>query len=219
MTVCGCSPTEELIEGGPASLFARNRAWAQAKTQIDPEFFDRLVGQQKPHFFWIGCSDSRVPATEIVDLVPGEMFVHRNVANLAIAADPNFAAALQFAVEALGVRHIMVVGHYGCGGIEAAMAEETADAVGQWLTPVREIFHQDRDVIAKDDRPAHRLCEANVSAQVDALANNSVILAAWNRGIELTLHGWVYAIGDGLLRQVREPVCRHDNAAHCEATP
>ena len=206
MAACACPPAEDLIEGGPASLFARNRAWAQAKLQIDPHFFDRLVGQQKPNFFWIGCSDSRVPATEIVDLVPGEMFVHRNVANLAIAEDPNFAAALQFAVEVLKVRHIMVVGHYGCGGIEAAMAEQSDDAVGQWLKPVRKLFHQRRHDIVEDDQPAHRLCEVNVAAQVAALAQNSIVQAAWERGAALNLHGWIYAIGDGLLRQVLEPV-------------
>lgn len=191
--------------GGLLPLFARNRAWARSRTLEDAGFFSRLVGQQRPRYFWIGCSDSRVPATEIVDLDPGEMFVHRNVANLAIASDPNFAAALQFAVEVLEVEHIIVVGHYGCGGIHAAMAAETHDAIGRWLAPVRALHHP-------DPADANALCERNVVAQVEALAVDPLIRGAWERRA-LTLHGWVYAIGDGLLHAVCEPV----HAAGCTA--
>jgi carbonic anhydrase len=179
-------------------LFARNRAWAHAKTHEDPGFFQRLVGQQRPRYFWIGCSDSRVPATEIVDLDPGEMFVHRNVANLATADDPNFSAALQFAVDVLKVKHIIVVGHYGCGGIQAAMTAETHDAIGAWLAPVRAL-HQSHD-------DADHLCERNVLSQVEALASNPLIRRAWKRKAAPRLHGWVYAIGDGLLQPVCESV-------------
>ncbi|MGE4431018.1 MAG: carbonic anhydrase [Sphingobium sp.] len=207
-------------DGGLVPLFDRNRAWAQAKTHSDPGFFSRLVGQQRPRYFWIGCSDSRVPATEIVDLDPGEMFVHRNVANLAIATDPGFAAALQFAVEVLRVRHVIVVGHYGCGGIGAAMAEETDDAIGRWLAPVRALHHahghdhgkacgQASDAASEavpDAAKANALCERNVVAQVEALSGNPIIREAWARRAPLTLHGWVYAIGDGLLRTVCDPV-------------
>lgn len=188
--------------GGLSALFDRNRAWAGAKTHVDPEFFRRLVGQQRPRYFWIGCSDSRVPATEIVDLDPGEMFVHRNVANLAIAGDPSFAAALQFAVEVLEVEHVIVVGHYGCGGIHAAMHETTGDAIGHWLEPVRRLHRHRPGKISAGRAAADALCERNVMAQVEALAANPVVRGAWGRGADLTLHGWVYAIGDGLLQAV-----------------
>lgn len=200
------SPPLEQRAGGLASLFARNRAWADRKTGSDPGFFSRLVGQQKPRYFWIGCSDSRVPATEIVDLDPGEMFVHRNVANLTHANDPSFAAALQFAVDVLRVEHIMVVGHYGCGGIRAAMAEETSDAIGQWLAPIRQL---NRTLITHHEsgRPnANKLCEYNVAAQIHALSTNPVVRAAWKRQAPLTLHGWVYSIADGLLQTVCDPM-------------
>lgn len=189
-----------------SALFARNRAWASAKTKVDPSFFSRLVGQQRPRYFWIGCSDSRVPATEIVDLDPGEMFVHRNVANIACRTDPNFAAALQFAVEALEVEHVIVVGHYGCGGIQAAMEPRTDDAIGQWLDPVRALHRGESACAAGREEDPHDLCERNVAAQVRALADNPVIRDAWERGAPITLHGWVYGIGDGLLRAVCAPV-------------
>lgn len=195
-------------DDGPTKLFARNRAWAESKLRIDPAFFDRLVGQQTPRYFWIGCSDSRVPATEIVDLDPGEMFVHRNVANLAMESDPSFSATLQFAVEVLEVQHIMVVGHYGCGGIQAAMGDETDDAIGRWLEPLRKL-HRDRlGQLGREATDPHRLCEANVGAQVGALATNPVVRKVWSRGTDLVLHGWVYAIGDGLLREACSPMHR-----------
>ncbi|MDE8650660.1 carbonic anhydrase [Novosphingobium album (ex Liu et al. 2023)] len=188
---------------GLASLFTRNRAWAEAKTVGDPGFFKRLVGQQRPRYFWIGCSDSRVPATEIVDLDPGEMFVHRNVANLASAADPNFLAALQFAVDVLRVEHIIVVGHYGCGGIQSAMTQDREDAIGAWLAPVRALHRAGGNAQETD---ADCLCERNILAQVTALAVNPLVMQAWERRASLTLHGWVYAIGDGLLQPVCAPV-------------
>lgn len=191
-----------------SDLFARNQAWAKSKTSADPSFFSRLVDQQRPSYFWIGCSDSRVPATEIVNLDPGEMFVHRNVANLAMEDDPNFAAALQFAIEALHVQHIIVVGHYGCGGIRAAMAPATADAIGDWLAPVREVHHAHPCKAEPDQADANALCERNVVAQVEALAANRLVRTAWASHAGLTLHGWVYAISDGLLRAVCEPVHR-----------
>lgn len=188
-----------------SSLFARNRMWAETKTRADPGFFKRLVGQQRPRYFWIGCSDSRVPATEIVDLDPGEMFVHRNVANLAIGDDHNFSAALQFAVDVLNVEHIMVVGHYGCGGIQAAMTQSSDDAIGAWLEPVRALHRSGSK--APDANP-DRLCEHNIVSQVHALAINPLVLRAWERHASLTLHGWVYAIRDGLLRPVCAPISR-----------
>jgi carbonic anhydrase len=185
-------------------LFARNREWVSRKTASDPDFFKRLVGQQKPRYFWIGCADSRVPATEIVDLDPGEMFVHRNVANLANPDDPNFQAALQFAVEALEVEHIIVVGHYGCGGVDAAMARtEPGGAVGQWLAPLRKLYRKSCESHDGGTVSPEELCRRNVSAQVAALTVNPIVLAAWSRGALLKLHGWVYAIGDGLLEAVQ----------------
>lgn len=199
----GAPAVAEIGDGGLSALFARNRAWAEAKTLVDPSFFKRLVGQQQPRYFWIGCSDSRVPATEIVNLDPGEMFVHRNVANLTMPTDPNFAAALQFAVDVLKVEHIIVVGHYGCGGIQAAMTQGTDDAIGDWLAPVRALHRATR---GEHDTGANRLCEHNIRAQVGALSTNPLVLAAWERQASLTLHGWVYAIGDGLLRSVCAPV-------------
>ncbi len=193
-------------EQGLAPLLLRNRAWAAARTDIDPGFFQRLAGQQQPRYFWIGCSDSRVPATEIVDLDPGEMFVHRNVANLAIADDPNFSAALQFAIEALEVAHVIVVGHYGCGGIRAAMEAETADSIGRWIAPIRALHHAHPCAEPATSAEADALCERNVREQVKALAANPFVRAAWDRGAELVLHGWVYAVADGLLKPVCAPV-------------
>jgi carbonic anhydrase len=190
---------------GLADLFARNRFWASSKTRYDPGFFSRLVDQQRPKYFWIGCSDSRVPATEIVDLDPGEMFVHRNVANLASFGDPNFSAALQFAVEALDVEHIIVVGHYGCGGIQAAMQDETPDDIGRWLAPVRMLHRHQMDE-RRGIGEADALCECNVIAQVEAIAANPLVRRAWETRTGPTLHGWVYAIHNGLLQTVCEPV-------------
>lgn len=206
----GQTLADEPGDGGLSDLLTRNRAWADAKTLVDPGFFKRLVGQQRPRYFWIGCSDSRVPATEIVDLDPGEMFVHRNVANLTTPTDPNFAAALQFAVDVLKVEHIIVVGHYGCGGIQAAMAQERDDAIGAWLSPVSALH---RTVCSAQEADADRLCEHNIRAQVEALAANPLVIRAWARHASLTLHGWVYAIGDGLLEPVCIAVSRNPNEA------
>ncbi|MEO6215664.1 MAG: carbonic anhydrase [Sphingomonas sp.] len=192
--------------GALAGLLRRNRSWVERKTRADPEFFTRLVEQQCPDYFWIGCSDSRVPATEIVDLDPGEMFVHRNVANLASANDPNFQAALVFAVEALRVRHILVVGHYGCGGVRAALLPPEPGPVATWLSPIRATFRFHQATLAgmtDGESACDRLCELNVMTQVAQLAENPVLIAAWSQGRELSLHGWIYAIGDGLLK----PVC------------
>lgn len=193
-------------DGALQSLFESNRAWAEAKTHGDPTFFTRLVGQQHPRYFWIGCSDSRVPATEIVDLDPGEMFVHRNVANLAQRDDPSLAAALQFAIEILEVHHVIVVGHYGCGGIQAAMATETEDAIGHWLAPIRDLHQSQSRKAETIPVSPNELCELNVRMQVEALAANPFVRRAWEQSGELTLHGWVYAIGDGRLRRVCPPV-------------
>ena len=176
---------------------------------MDPQFFKRLVDQQRPEYFWIGCSDSRVPATEIVDLDPGEMFVHRNVANLAAARDPNFSAALFFAVETLRVAHVIVVGHYGCGGVRAAARPGTEDAVGRWLAPLRALrWRHRRMLISLNDESARddMLCELNIVEQVDCLSRNPIILNAWHSGKNLALHGLIYGIADGLLTSVCPPI-------------
>ena len=205
---------EPVVQAGNdeiADLFERNREWASRKTQSDPRFFARLVGQQSPRYFWVGCSDSRVPATEIVDLDPGEMFVHRNIANLVPRSDTNFNAALLFAVNVLRVRHILVVGHYGCGGIRAVRKAVANDAIGLWLAPVRALCWQHRGALhALPDEQARedRLCELNVVDQVEQVCANPVVKQAWRDGHDLTVHGLIYAIGDGLLQSVCEPVSR-----------
>jgi carbonic anhydrase len=193
--------------GSLEHLIHRNRLWASHKTKSDPAFFQRLVAQQRPRYFWIGCSDSRVPATEIVDLDPGEMFVHRNVANLSSEGDPNFEATLSFAVDTLGVDHVIVVGHYGCGGVHAARAPGDGP-LGHWLASLHALFkrHQhDLSRLAQGDAD-NRLCELNVLDQLARLQRHPTILNAWRAGRQLFIHGWVYAIGDGLIADLCAPV-------------
>ena len=200
------TPVSEQAYWDISALLSRNRSWADAKKSRDPSFFHRLSEQQKPRYFWIGCSDSRVPATEIVDLDPGEMFVHRNVANLAVASDPNFAAALHFAIDVLRVQHVIVAGHYGCGGIHAAMTHEMDDPIDGWLSPIKKLqgsFKRESTAFSDD---ANALCEQNVIAQVEALAANPIVRTAWSRGQLLAIHGWVYAIENGLLKELYGPI-------------
>ena len=192
-----------------AELIARNRTWAARKTGADPDFFRRLIAQQSPAYLWIGCSDSRVPATEIVDLDPGEVFVHRNVANLAPPGDANYQAVLQYAVQALKVRHVLVVGHYGCGGVLAALQDTASGPVAAWLTPVRDLARANRaelDALPNEAARHARLCELNVLAQVRAVAANPVVQAAWTAGEPLAVHGWCYGLGDGLIRDLETTV-------------
>lgn len=181
-------------------LLIQNRNWAKAMTRADKGYFKRHERAQKPEYFWIGCSDSRVSATQTLALDPSEVFVHRNIANLAQEDDPNFAASLHYAIETLAVRHILVVGHYGCGGIHAVMQPLSDDVVGRWLRPVHDLCD------TKCISDANRLTEHNVSAQVDALARNQTVRRAWARGVQLVLHGWVYDIRNGLLNPVCKPV-------------
>ncbi len=185
-------------------LKTKNRAWAEGKKRVDPDFFARLVSQQAPDYLWIGCSDSRVPANEIVGLDPGEMFVHRNVANLAPPQDANYLSVLQFAVEVLGVEHILVVGHYGCGGVRAAVENKDHGLIDHWLAPIRETAHDHRQELAALEEPHrhHRLCELNVIRQVRNVASNPFITRAWKRGQPLSVHGWVYSLGDGLVNDL-----------------
>jgi carbonic anhydrase len=183
-------------------LKANNRRWAARKVAADAGFFERLEGQQAPEYLWIGCSDSRVPANEIVDLDPGELFVHRNVANLAPPQDANYLSVLQFAVDVIKVKHIIVVGHYGCGGIAAAVDGRRRGLVDHWLHPIREVFNENRPLLeAIGDEPArlNRLCELNVMRQVRNVSSDVFVQDAWARGQDLTVHGWVYSLGSGLV--------------------
>jgi carbonic anhydrase len=179
-----------------------NRNWATRKVAADPGFFRRLEGQQAPEYLWIGCSDSRVPANEIVGLDPGELFVHRNVANLAPPQDANYLSVLQFAVDVLKVRHILVVGHYGCGGVHASVSGQRLGLVDHWLHPIREVYHDHQaelDAIADHTARMNRLCELNVMRQVRNVASDVFVQDAWARGQALSVHGWVYSLGDGLV--------------------
>ena len=194
-------------------LFRRNISWAATKTRIDPEYFRRLASQQTPEYLWIGCSDSRVPANEIVGLDPGDLFVHRNVANLAPPQDANFLSVLQFAVEVLKVRHVIVCGHYGCGGVRAALSGQRHGLIDHWLQPVASICHRhatDLDAIVDLDARVNDVCERNVIAQVANVAGNPFVHDAWRRGQPLSVHGWIYSIQDGLLRNLETSV--HDLA-------
>jgi carbonic anhydrase len=190
-------------------LKANNRAWAARKTSADPGFFTRLEGQQAPEYLWIGCSDSRVPANEIVDLDPGELFVHRNVANLAPPQDANYLSVLQFAVDVIKVKHIIVVGHYGCGGIAAAVDGKRLGLVDHWLHPIREVFNENRqtlEAIADPRVRLNRLCELNVIRQVRNVSSDVFVQDAWDRGQELSVHGWVYTLGNGLVTDLNVTV-------------
>jgi len=192
-------------------LKEKNRAWAKRMVAADAGFFERLERQQAPEYLWIGCSDSRVPANEIVDLDPGELFVHRNVANLAPPQDANYLSVLQFAVDVIKVKHIMVVGHYGCGGVAAAVDGQRRGLVDHWLHPIREVFHEHRhelNAIPESRARLDRLCELNVIRQVRNVATDVFVQEAWTRGQDLCIHGWVYSLANGLVRDLDVTVCR-----------
>ena len=186
-------------------LFDNNRRWAAGLLKADPDFFRRLAAQQAPQFLWIGCADSRVPANEIVGLLPGELFVHRNVANLVVHSDMNCLATIQYAVEALKIRHVIVCGHYGCGGVRAAMDRCPHGLVDNWLGHVRDLARRRRtelDALPDDDARFDRLCELNVAEQVLNVGRTTPVQDAWSRGQPLAIHGWIYRISDGLLRDM-----------------
>jgi carbonic anhydrase len=188
-----------------SELLANNRAWAAEMTRQDPDFFSRLSRQQAPQYLWIGCSDSRVPANQIVGLMPGEMFVHRNVANVVVHADLNCLSAIQFAVEVLKVGHIIVCGHYGCGGVLAALRDERVGLADNWLRHVQDVRwkHQaELDTLETEADRHSRLCELNVMEQVVNVSQTTVVREAWARGQSLAVHGWIYDLRDGLLRDL-----------------
>ncbi|MFZ5668504.1 MAG: carbonic anhydrase [Pseudomonadota bacterium] len=196
-------------------LKENNRRWSRRKTEVDPEFFKRLETQQSPEYLWIGCSDSRVPANEIVDLDPGELFVHRNVANLAPPQDANYLSVLQFAVDVLKVRHVMVVGHYGCGGVRAAVDGRRRGLVDHWLHPIREVYAAHREELEALDEKERwdRLCELNVVRQVINVASDVFVQDAWARGQAISVHGWVYRLSNGLVNDLGVTVSNADEAA------
>jgi carbonic anhydrase len=189
-------------------LFDNNRAWSERLRRNDPEFFGRLSRQQRPQYLWIGCADSRVPANEIVGLLPGELFVHRNVANLVVHSDLNCLSVMQFAVDVLGVGHIIVCGHYGCSGVSAALRGQRVGLADNWLRHVQDVRskHDARVAAVEDTHRVDRLCELNVIEQVANVGQTTVVQDAWSRGQQLSVHGWVYGLSDGLVRDLRTTV-------------
>lgn len=192
-------------------LFENNRNWAKKRTDSDPDFFNRLADQQSPEYLWIGCADSRVPANEIVGLLPGELFVHRNVANLVVENDINCLSVIQFAVEALKVKHIIVCGHYGCGGVKTVLENQKLGLIDNWLVNIHRIKEKYNPELLKITDPALRLsklCELNVIEQVKNVCNTQFVQFAWQKNQNLSVHGWIYDIKDGLLQDLN--VCISD---------
>ena len=197
-------------------LFNQNRAWAQDITSRDPEFFLKLSAQQTPRYLWIGCSDSRVPANEIVGLAPGELFVHRNVANVVVHTDLNCLSVLQYAVEVLKVAHVIVCGHYGCGGVQAAYRRNSLGLIDNWLRHVQDVQDRHSDLIgpsASDEEASDRLCELNVVEQARNVCQTTVVRDAWSRGQSLAVHSWIYSLKDGLLRDLSFVASNTDEVA------
>ena len=190
----------------PTDLLTNNRIWAAKIKQQDPEFFSKLAKQQTPEYLWIGCSDSRVPATQITDVLPGRVFVHRNIANLVVHTDFNCLSVIQYAVEVLKVKFIIVCGHYGCGGIKAAMEESSHGLIDNWLDHIRDLhrYHAKKiNRIQKAGKKRDVLCELNVVEQVRNVCNTTVVQNAWRRGRSLSVHGWIYRIEDGILNDLK----------------
>jgi carbonic anhydrase len=186
-------------------LFRQNRAWAENIKREDPSFFEKLAAQQAPEYLWIGCSDSRVSANEIMNLMPGEVFVHRNVANVVIHTDFNCLSCIQFAVEILHVKHIIVCGHYGCGGVKAAMKNNQLGLIDNWLRHIKDVYQmheKELDSIPDEELRLDRLCELNVIEQVNNVCRTTIVQSAWSRGQELYVHGLIYHLKDGLLRDM-----------------
>jgi carbonic anhydrase len=201
---------------GPADLFANNRRWSDAVKKRDPGFFDRLARQQAPRYLWIGCSDSRVPANEIVGLLPGELFVHRNVANVVVHTDLNCLSVLQFAVDVLKVEHVIVCGHYGCSGVENAWKRTPLGLADNWLRHVQDVADRHRSLFNRGmsaTQSADRLAELNVIEQVANVCRTTIANDAWRRGQPLAVHGWIYSLQDGLLRDLGLSVTREDTLA------
>jgi carbonic anhydrase len=196
-------------------LFAHNRDWSRRMHEQDPEFFRKLAQQQSPDYLWIGCSDSRVPANQIVGLLPGELFVHRNVANVVVHTDLNCLSVMQFAVDVLKVKHIIVCGHYGCSGVRAALRRDRIGLSDNWLRHVQDVHQKHAALLAKEGdetAAANKLCELNVIEQVANVCQTTIARDAWERGQELSVHGWIYGIQDGLLRDLNATVSGNGEA-------
>lgn len=186
-------------------LLAKNRAWADEIKSRQPDFFKTLAAQQVPEYLWIGCSDSRVPANQITGLMPGEVFVHRNIANVVVHTDLNCLSVMQFAVDVLKVKHILVVGHYGCAGVQAALLNRRFGLIDNWLRHIQDVRQKHAallETLPEEERPK-RLCELNVIEQVVNVSQTTVVQDAWDRGQEVAVHGWVYSLGDGLVRDLK----------------
>jgi len=197
------------------TLFQKNRAWAERIRAQQPDFFELLAQQQNPKFLWIGCSDSRVPANEIVGLMPGEVFVHRNLANVVVHTDLNCLSVIQFAVDVLKVEHIIVVGHYGCGGVRAALYGERVGLADNWLHHINDVADKHKQALAMiglSSAGVDRLCELNVIEQVANVCQTTIVRDAWERGQDLAVHGWIYGLKDGLLRDLHATVSQRDEA-------
>jgi len=195
-------------------LLHNNRAWADTIKHQDPRFFEKLVAQQSPEYMWIGCADSRVPANEIIGLLPGEVFVHRNVGNLVVHTDFNCLSCIQFAVEVLQVKHIIVCGHYGCGGVKAAMQNSHLGLIDNWLRHIRNIYLKYQptlDAMSDESERLARLCELNVVEQVRNVCQTTIVQSAWERGQKLTVHGWIYHLHDGLLQDLKVRATKPDD--------
>jgi carbonic anhydrase len=200
-----------------SQLFANNRLWAEEMARREPDFFVRLARQQSPQYLWIGCSDSRVPANQIVGLLPGEMFVHRNVANVVVHTDLNCLSTLQFAVDVLRVQHVIVCGHYGCGGVLAALRDDHLGLIDNWLRHVQDVrskHHVQLALLAGEQMRHDRLCELNVIEQAVNVCHTTVVREAWARGQNLAVHGWIYSLRDGLLRDLAMCVTSEEELSH-----
>jgi len=199
-----------------AHLFDNNRAWSERMRRDDPQFFSRLSGQQQPRYLWIGCADSRVPANEIVDLQPGELFVHRNVANVVVHSDLNCLSVIQFAVQVLKVEHIIVCGHYGCSGVSVAIQNQRVGLADNWLRHVQDV-HSKHDahvaMVSELTQRIDRLCELNVIEQVANVCQTTILRDAWERGQDVSVHGWVYGLKDGLVRDLKTTVTKPEQSA------
>ena len=188
-------------------LFENNSRWADEIKGEDPTFFEKLAAQQSPEFLWIGCSDSRVPANELVGLLPGELFVHRNIANAVVHTDLHCLSVLHYAVSVLKIKHIIVTGHYGCGGVQAALGNRQFGLVDNWLRNIRDVFYNHREQFTDDmteKEKVNLLCELNVAQQVANVSHTNIVQNAWEQGQELSIHGWIYDMQDGLLRNLTD---------------
>ena len=197
-------------------LLSNNVKWSEQMTQEDPQFFERLVHTQTPEYLWIGCSDSRVPANEIVGLLPGEIFVHRNIANLVVHTDFNCMSVLEYSVEVLKVKHVLVVGHYGCGGVRAAISNTSFGLIDNWLYGIKNLYYRNKYRMDAFDTEADRLnflCELNVMQQVKNVAHTAVVQRAWERGQKLTIHGWIYSLQNGLAKDLGVSIRSSDELA------